>query len=228
MNKLQMTFQEFLTTQSVQIPALSFSFNLLLAALLGYLLGIVYIRYGRALSNRRSFSANFIVLAMTTTLIISVVKSSLALSLGLVGALSIIRFRAAIKEPEELAYVFLTIALGLGLGADQAVITVIAFLIIVAIVIFRGRRTGKEDYQNLILTISAHNPGKIGLEEIVEKLKMHCKAVNLKRLNETGDLIEAAFLVEFENYEQFERSRNELIRMNDSVHINFLDNKGVI
>ena len=52
------------------------------------------------------------------------VKSSLALSLGLVGALSIVRFRAAIKEPEELIYLFLTIAAGLGTGAGQIKITI--------------------------------------------------------------------------------------------------------
>lgn len=58
-------------------------------------------------------------------LVITVVKSSLALSLGLVGALSIIRFRSAIKEPEELTYLFLAISLGLGFGANQTVITII-------------------------------------------------------------------------------------------------------
>ena len=54
---------------------------------------------------------------------ITIVKSSLALSLGLVGALSIVRFRTAIKEPEELSYAFLSIAIGLGLGADQRLTT---------------------------------------------------------------------------------------------------------
>ena len=53
-------------------------------------------------------------------------KSSLALSLGLVGALSIVRFRTPIKEPEELAYLFISIAMGLGLGANQILATVVA------------------------------------------------------------------------------------------------------
>ncbi|MCW5556509.1 MAG: DUF4956 domain-containing protein [Verrucomicrobiae bacterium] len=53
--------------------------------------------------------------------------------LGLVGALSIIRFRAAIKEPEELSYLFICIAIGLGLGAQQTIITVIAFALLVGI-----------------------------------------------------------------------------------------------
>jgi hypothetical protein len=61
-------------------------------------------------------------ITMTTMLIITIVKASLALSLGLVGALSILRFRAAIKEPKELAYWFLAIAIGLDFGARQRVI----------------------------------------------------------------------------------------------------------
>ena len=52
-------------------------------------------------------------------IIITIVKSSLALSLGLVGALSIVRFRTAIKDPEELSFLFISIAIGLGMGANQ-------------------------------------------------------------------------------------------------------------
>src|SRR4051794_22120745 len=110
---------EFLTTQSAQIPLNEFILNLILTALLAFILGQVYVKFASALSNRDLFARNFVVLAMTTMLIISIVKSSLALSLGLVGALSIVRFRAAIKEPEELAYLFLAISVGLGFGASQ-------------------------------------------------------------------------------------------------------------
>ena len=59
-------------------------------------------KVGRALNDKDYFSDTFIPLAIITTLVITVIKFSLALSLGLVGALSIVRFRAAIKEPEEL------------------------------------------------------------------------------------------------------------------------------
>jgi len=69
-------------------------------------------------------------LIVTTTLIISIVRTSVALSLGLVGALSIVRFRAAIKEPEELAFFSSPSRVGLGLGAGAALITVVALIII--------------------------------------------------------------------------------------------------
>jgi hypothetical protein len=103
-----------------------FVLSLALSAALGVMLGQVYIHFGQSLANRRLFASNFLLVAVATTLIITIVKSSLALSLGLVGALSIVRFRAAIKEPEELAYLFLAISVGLGLGAGQALLTLVA------------------------------------------------------------------------------------------------------
>ena len=63
---------------------------------------MVYAKYGNSLSNRKKLMQTFVLISVTVMLVISIVKSSLALSLGLVGALSIVRFRAAIKEPEEL------------------------------------------------------------------------------------------------------------------------------
>ena len=65
------------------------------------------------MNNRETFSDVFVLLSAITCIIIIIVKYSLAISLGLVGALSIVRFRAAIKEPEELVYLFLIIGLGL-------------------------------------------------------------------------------------------------------------------
>ena len=104
-------------------------------------------RFGSTLSSRGEFAQVFPFIMLTTTLIITVVKSSLALSLGLVGALSIVRFRTPIKEPEELAYLFFAIAMGLGLGADQTIPTVVAGLAILAIVaVMRyARREQRED-----------------------------------------------------------------------------------
>jgi len=75
--------------------------NMLLAAVLTFILGHVYVKFGSSLSNRRMFARQFTLLCLTTTLIITVVKSSLALSLGLVGALSIVRFRYSFSVVER-------------------------------------------------------------------------------------------------------------------------------
>ena len=133
------TLQDFLVNQQVQIDYSYLVFALLLSALLAYILGVLYSKYGKSISNREHFSSNFVLLTTTTTLIIMIIKSSLALSLGLVGALSIVRFRAAIKEPEELAFLFLSISIGLGLGAGQLLTTLTAFFIISLIICWRGK-----------------------------------------------------------------------------------------
>ena len=222
------TFQDFLTTQSVEIPVLGFAGNLLLAAFLAYILRIIYIRYGKALSDRESFAGTFVLVTMTTMLIISVVKSSLALSLGLVGALSIVRFRAAIKEPEELAYVFLAIAIGLGLGADQRVITVVAFMIISAIIWMTQFSYSSEAKPNMHLRVTSHNPVKAELTDIARILKTHCSEVELKRLDNTKELLETSFLIKLEGFPQLEAVKSDLSQLGDSVDVTFLDHKGFV
>jgi len=113
-------------------------FNLLLGLILSILVAWYYVRYGKSLSNRSKFAPILPLLTLITLLVISIVKSSLALSLGLVGALSIVRFRTAIKDPEELIFLFLAIAIGLGMGADQRIPTMAAFAVIMIYLVLRA------------------------------------------------------------------------------------------
>jgi uncharacterized membrane protein YhiD involved in acid resistance len=226
MNQLQ-TFEQFLANQSVQVSVLGFVVNLALSAVLAYLLSVVYVKYGHSLSNRKMFARNFIMITMTTMLIITIVKASLALSLGLVGALSIVRFRAAIKEPEELAYLFLAIGIGLGFGADQRIITPVAFAIIVAVIWLRSRSRAARENHSLYLTLTSRNPSKVELDRIVETLQKHCNAASIKRFDENKDVLEASFLVEVDNYEKLNLSKAELRKLNDAMTISFMHNNGV-
>ena len=131
---------DFFINESIQIDIFNFLLNFLVAAILSFCVQMVYLRCSSSLSNKKNFSNNFIVLALTTCLIIMVVKNSIALSLGLVGALSIVRFRAAIKEPEELIYLFLVIAIGLGNGAGQIKITSIGVLLSILTIVFFSKK----------------------------------------------------------------------------------------
>ena len=87
---------QFFLNENIQIDLENFVLNLFVAIVLCFLIQLTYNKTSRSLSNSENFSRNFIVLGLTTTIVITIVKSSLALSLGLVGALSIVRFRAAI------------------------------------------------------------------------------------------------------------------------------------
>ena len=228
MQNLQTTFEQFLANQSVQVSVWGFIVNLVLSAVLAYLLSIVYTKYGHSLSNRKMFARNFMLITVTTMLIITIVKASLALSLGLVGALSIVRFRTAIKEPEELAYMFLAIGIGLGFGADQRIITVIAFAFITAMIWMKSRGRASRENHSLYLTLTSRNPSKVELDRIVETLQKHCSAASIKRFDENKDVLEASFLVEVDNYEKLNQSKAELRKLNEAMTISFMQNNGVV
>jgi uncharacterized membrane protein YhiD involved in acid resistance len=223
----QQTFLEFFSNQTAQINLLPFVTGLLLTALLSYLLGRVYVRFGTTLSNREMFSRNFLLLAMTTMLIISIVKSSLALSLGLVGALSIIRFRAAIKEPEELAYLFIAISVGLGMGAEQLLVTVVAFALIITIIIFRHYVRGSVPRPNLYLTVSSIGNGHIKLPQLVEAINRHATRSSLKRYDESETVLEAAFQANFENVDKVNACTAQLRGLSESVKVSLHEDRGV-
>lgn len=197
--------------------------GLLLSALLSYILGKLYVAYGTSLSNRKRFASNFVLLTTSTALIIMIVKSSLALSLGLVGALSIVRFRAAIKEPEELVFLFINIAIGLGVGANQWIVTTVAFIVLCGLIALRHFTHKKEEGHNLYLSVGGKVGGDLTLKNITEVMKKHCKAVQLKRFDEVDGALEASMLVDFDSYENLEEIKKDLNKLSKSVRITYLD-----
>ena len=145
-------------------------FNLGIGIILSLMLRWHFKRFGSTLSNREEFAQVFPFILLTTILITTVVKSSLALSLGLVGALSIVRFRTPIKEPEELAYLFMAIAMGLGLGANQTLPTVIAAAIILATMAFLGSFKKKHKGKNIYLSIDWQGETRSPRKGLLKKL----------------------------------------------------------
>ena len=225
----EQAFQQFLATSSPTISALDFILNIFLSVILAALVGWVYTKYGTSLSNRRKFSKNFIIIAMTTTLVITIVKSSLALSLGLVGALSIVRFRAAIKEPEELGFLFLAIAIGLGLGADQRLITIIAIAVILLVIVLTTISTRDAgDEQDLNLVIKSEDSSNLNIDDLVLSLRKYCNRIDLMRLDDSEGIFEAVFNVDISDFSQVVSLRRDLATVSKDIHITFLDNKGFV
>tara|TARA_B100001964_G_scaffold27623_1_gene27797 strand:- start:3512 stop:4222 length:711 start_codon:yes stop_codon:yes gene_type:complete len=181
----------FFINQNIQIDLQGFILSLLCAAILSFLVQLFYIRYSSTLSNRKEFAKTFVVLGVTTCIVIMIVKSSLALSLGLVGALSIVRFRAAIKEPEELVYLFLIIAIGLGCGANQLlIITTGIFFSLIIIMLYSGYL--KSSKKNLDEKINAGiiiegNISDVQINSLINEIKKiskELKFISMSRSNE--------------------------------------------
>jgi len=217
-------FQRFLITENAQISIRDFLINAVIVLVLSLVLEFTYARCAKSLSGRKAFAANFFLIAFTTMLIISIVKSSLALSLGLVGALSIVRFRSAIKEPEELAYLFFTISVGLGLGANQRIITIVGALVLLSIIWAKYLLSKKTRQQNLYLTVSANGSGKPALENIDSVVQENFKASKLVRYDETPELIEAAFWVEIKNTKNLQSFKDKINTISPDIRVSFVDN----
>ena len=206
------SFKDFLLYEKIQTVGLfEFSINLLIAAILSTLLAVIYIKFGNSLSNRKIFAKNFVILCITTTFIITVVKSSLALSLGLVGALSIVRFRAAIKEPEELNYLFISIAIGLGMGAQQVMLTITSFILITLFILIQNMffKKNKVVQKNFVLKITTKEK-KFDIQLLTDVLKKYCTSLKLQRVEEEDNYSEINFLLNFKDLEVFIQCKKEI------------------
>ena len=173
---------QFTTPTILPLNLVDLVINLGFCLIASFLLRHLYVRRSISLSGKFHIATAIPVLACVTFLVIMVVKSSLALSLGLVGALSVIRFRTPIKEPEELVYLFLAIALGLGYGAGQTFVTSVVFVVIV-IVIFQwlSRSTvGYETEYNLLIDWTGAD---LTIEDVWSKLSEHVSNVDLQKYN---------------------------------------------
>lgn len=200
-----------------------FLINIFITIILAYIIGLVYSKYGSSLSNRKKLKQTFVLMAVTVMIVITIVKSSLALSLGLVGALSIVRFRTAIKEPEELVYFFIAIAIGLGLGANQRVLTIIGASVIVIYIVVQNINAAKQEVlQNLIVTISNTSSTSLNEKEILAVLKEYCSRLDLRRLDEVNNTTELSLNVEFKSLDSILKAKEALKKLGD-IQFSFIE-----
>jgi hypothetical protein len=208
----------------VSIPALVVS--IAIGIVLSLILRWHFRRFSSTLGNREQFSQVFPFVLLTTVLVITIVKSSLALSLGLVGALSIVRFRTPIKEPEELAYLFMAIAIGLGLGANQTLATVVATLIVLGVMARLKRRGVAETPKNLYVSIDWRD-GKLHTEDrlrvvnaIISEGSRRC---DLRRLDVRDGTLEATYFVDLTSADQLAGITQRLRQAHEGIGITFID-----
>jgi hypothetical protein len=178
--------------------------SLALSLILGQVLAWHYQRFSPVLSHKRKFARMFVFLVTTTMLVITVVKTSLALSLGLVGALSIIRFRTPIKEPEDLAYLFLAVAVGIGLGADQRLLTTTVFAVFLVYLSFTRAGSAAGIPARLLVHVTSVLEGREGtprnveeaLQALLAQAKVGAEQVDLRRVDMQGNEFNASLILD--------------------------------
>ena len=194
------------TTTVVSFPRLIVM--VLLTMAMGQFLAWHYLRFSQVLSNRRKFARNFVLISTTTLLVITIVGSSLTLSLGLVGALSIVRFRTPIKEPEELGYLFLAIGVGLGMGADRPIVTMLVVAMVLGYLTMRHYSGSGRHPMRTVLQVSApmkgERTGSTELGVLMPVIEGMCDKVDLRRVDCHGSEFNASLLVELKDTKAIE------------------------
>lgn len=223
---------DFTNPAPLSLPTLVFNF--LIGLFLSAVLAFYYTRFGESLSNRSKFAPILPLLSMITLLVISVVKSSLALSLGLVGALSIVRFRTAIKDPEELIYLFFAIAIGLGLGADQRIPTLVAFAIMILYLL--GRRVLTKSfnlfprntlYMNVTFPVEPNTNGQ-SFTYIQELLKEELRSVDLRRFDSDEQEMRLIFYFDTRDPDSLARVADRIQERFKGASISFVEQNNLL
>ena len=151
-----------------------------------YLFG-VYRVVTRKTFYSKNFNISLAALAVITAIVIMTVQSNIVLSLGMVGALSIVRFRTAIKDPMDLVFLFWAISIGLACGAGMLKIAVIGSLVLTALVFVLDRLPVAKAAMILVINAQA---GKEQTDAIMELVKKYSKYYKVKSRNISGERLD--------------------------------------
>ena len=158
------------------------------ACALGLFIFLIYKKTFAGVMYSTGFAISLVGLAMVTTLVILAVTSNVVLSLGMVGALSIVRFRSAIKEPMEIVFLFWAIGAGIVVGAGMIPLAVLGSVIIgVVLLIFANHKSKDEPY---ILVVTCTGEG--AEEQALKRVASACKGYMVKSKTVTADKVETS------------------------------------
>ena len=158
--------------------------GMLFALVIGLFIFVIYKKTFSGIMYSTGFAMALVGLSLVTTLVIMAVTSNVVLSLGMVGALSIVRFRAAIKEPMEIVFLFWSLAVGIVIGAGMIPLAVIGSLIIgIILVLFSNRKFQSTPYI-LIVNCGNEQAEKSAIEK--KKKEVAKYIVKSKTVNDAG------------------------------------------
>ena len=208
---------------SSQNDYISIMIDFILCVVMSFILRNFYIRRSFSLTGKMHIGSIILILATVVFLVILVVKSSLALSLGLVGALSIVRFRTPIKEPEELVYLFLAIAIGLGYAAGQTLLTSVIFLSILIINYFwLSNQNNKAIEYNLVI---AWGDEELSFEKMTNIISDSVDSIKLIRLEYGENTNTAVLMIAPKETADIEELSKGLINLDKNLTVSFYEAK---
>jgi len=191
------TLYKYLATSSENITVFSVLEVMVISLILSMVIFLTYkITFSGVMYNRK-FNISLVMLTLVTTMVMFVIGSDIALSLGMVGALSIVRFRTAIKDPRDTVYIFWSIGVGLSVGTGNYIVASIGSVFLLGVLsIFSFSGIGKEDRYILIIRGNREKE-----EEIMRCVFNSFKGSKLRAKNSIGDSMEIIYQIKIKNNE---------------------------
>lgn len=194
MNNILERFPELLSAAGPD--PMDIIFSLLLAFAIAIIISQLYKFTHRGLSFELSFMSTLVLLAPIVTVVMLFIRGDLVLSLGLIGSLSIIRFRTPIKDTRDMVFLFWVIAVGLGCGTYNWLIVVISSIMISLVLIFLHLiRYGQSHNIDYVLVVSGDSFSRS--EDLTRIIKKNTKEVHIRSKETDGEFWETIFEIRF-------------------------------
>ncbi|MDV0445658.1 hypothetical protein MmiAt1_12500 [Methanimicrococcus sp. At1] len=172
-----LTFNDVLSSNLIDNMTNFSLLDMAIAMILAFIVGLfIYFVYKKTFSGvmySSGFGVSLIAMSVVTTMIIIAISSNIVLSLGMVGALSIVRFRSAVKEPMDIAYLFWAISAGIVIGAGMIPLAVFGSVFIgIILMVFSSRKPTDQPYI-LVVDFEGENAEDAVMEIIKTSVKKH-------------------------------------------------------
>ena len=181
---------EYLLESNTSISLTQVCLSLAMAVVLGMLLYFVYRKTYRGTVYSKDFNLTLLLVAIITTLVMQAIGSNLALSLGMVGSLSIIRFRTAIKEPRDIAFLFWAVSIGLACGSEFYVAGVLGSVLIAVVLALAN--LDLYDSVSFLLVVRGQE-GVLDLDGVQKAIKAKTRTARLRMRSRSAGSDEVTF-----------------------------------
>ena len=179
MNLIMKSFLEGYATSELNVGTMFLCMGI--AAAIGLYIFLIYKLVNKNSFYNRNFNISLIALTVITSAIILTIQSNIVVSLGMVGALSIVRFRTAIKDPMDLVFLFWSISVGIICGAGFAMIAVIASVVLPIIIVFLSLFSSPRETMILVVNADEYNES-----QVLEAVKANCSFWKVRARNISG------------------------------------------
>jgi len=221
----------FFTTEGIiQLNAWQVIFNIVLAIVLTLAVAIVYKKSHRGLSYSQTFVFTLVLLGTIASVVMMIIGNSVARAFGLLGAFTIIRFRTAIKDPKDIAFVFLALVIGMAVGTNNYFIavaaTVLLLLLIIILTRFKFGSIRKYDYV-LSFQLDSQASSTEVYKDLFSRYLRVSNLLNIKTL-EQGKILDLAFSISFLDEKESTDFISKLEQLNGISEVNLIVSKNDI